>query len=160
MAGNPMQRKSRNSFLLGIIVALLISSIAIVILFLQINKKDQEIKNMKASTKKVYVLNEDVESGQILTQDMFSIKEVNSDSIPSDATAMTEVIESWFLQTSEGDMVQRDSKGLFIDSKGDSIIELFEVTAEDVKDAEGLEVGQYYRKWRENSYLSKRNTIQ
>ena len=42
MATNPMQRKARNSFLLGMLVMLLISGIIIALLFIQlINKKNK-----------------------------------------------------------------------------------------------------------------------
>ena len=39
MVSNPMQRKSRNSFLLGMVVALLISGIVIAALFLMLKQK-------------------------------------------------------------------------------------------------------------------------
>ena len=45
MATNPMQRKARNSFLLGMLVMLLISGIIIALLFIQLmnkTKKEQE----------------------------------------------------------------------------------------------------------------------
>ena len=43
MATNPMQRKARNSFLLGMLVMVLISGVVIAFLFIQLmnkNKKD------------------------------------------------------------------------------------------------------------------------
>ena len=40
MASNPMQRKSRNSFLLGIIVTLLITGVVIAFLLLQLKQKN------------------------------------------------------------------------------------------------------------------------
>ena len=39
MATNPMQRKARNSFLLGMLVMLLITGIVIAILFMQLMNK-------------------------------------------------------------------------------------------------------------------------
>ena len=42
MAMNPMQRKSRNSFLLGMVLTLLITSVIIAFLFLQVTKLKQE----------------------------------------------------------------------------------------------------------------------
>mgnify|MGYP000389941712 FL=1 len=43
MASNPMQRKARNSFLLGIVVTLLITGAVIAFLILQLkNYKDKE----------------------------------------------------------------------------------------------------------------------
>ena len=39
MATNPMQRKARNSFLLGMLVMLLISGVIIALLFMQLMNK-------------------------------------------------------------------------------------------------------------------------
>ena len=50
MATNPMQRKARNSFLLGMLVMLLISGVIIALLFMQLMnkmKKEQEEKAKK-----------------------------------------------------------------------------------------------------------------
>ena len=44
MASNPMQRKARNSFLLGMIITLLITGAIIVFLFLQLNQQIQAKK--------------------------------------------------------------------------------------------------------------------
>ena len=46
MATNPMQRKARNSFLLGMLVMVLISGVVIAFLFIQLmnkNKKEDRI---------------------------------------------------------------------------------------------------------------------
>ena len=51
MATNPMQRKARNSFLLGMLVMVLISGVVIAFLFIQLmnkNKKEQEPQVVKA----------------------------------------------------------------------------------------------------------------
>ena len=56
MATNPMQRKARNSFLLGMLVMLLISGVIIALLFMQLsNKIKKEQEELKASVK-AYVL--------------------------------------------------------------------------------------------------------
>ncbi len=62
MATNPMQRKARNSFLLGMLVMLLIAGVIIAFLFIQLmNKTKKEQEELKLSTN-VYVLNQDVKS--------------------------------------------------------------------------------------------------
>lgn len=132
MAVNPMQRKARNSFLLGVIVTLLISSIAIVILFLQLSNKDKALKAEIGAKQSVYLLNQDVKSGQVLTQDMFSLELINIAEVPSNATALSSVIDTWFLQTKDGEMVCRDKDGLYLKTS-DSIIEVYQ------------ENGGYYR---------------
>ena len=77
MATNPMQRKARNSFLLGMLVMLLIAGVIIAFLFMQLmNKTKKEQEELKASVK-AYVLNQDVSSGQVITTDMLTIQTVN-----------------------------------------------------------------------------------
>ena len=77
MATNPMQRKARNSFLLGMVVMLLISGLIIAFLFIQLkNKMDKEKAELQASVQ-AYVLNQDVSSGQVITTDMLTKQTVN-----------------------------------------------------------------------------------
>ena len=112
MASNPMQRKARNSFLLGIIITLIITGVVIAFLFLQLKKvKDEQAEEAKLKVN-VYTINQDVKSGQVLTEDMFSLQTVNKNLIPNNATSVASVIDSWFLQTKDGQRVNRDSEGL------------------------------------------------
>ena len=129
MASNPIQRKARNSFLLGMIVTLLIAGVIIALLFLQLKQKTEDLNAELNSKVNVYVLNQNAKSGQVLTQDMFTIKKINKDSIPSNATALSSVIDTWFLQTKDGTMINTDSQGLYLNVP-DSIIE---VSTEDGK---------------------------
>lgn len=132
MALNPMQRKARISFLLGIIITLLITGAVIVLLFLQLKKLNDEKAAEAALKVNVYTLNQDVKSGEVITEDMLSKQAVNKTLIPSNATSDYLDIESWFLQTKDGEQVYRDKEGLYL-KKADSIIELI------------LEDGQYYK---------------
>ena len=133
MATNPMQRKARNSFLLGIILTLIITGVVIAFLFLQLKKVKDEQAAEAAAKVNVYTLNQDVKSGQVLTEDMFSLQTVNKSTIPIGATSIPDVISSWFLQTKDGQTVNRDSEGLYI-SVSDNIIELYD-----------NDNGQYYK---------------
>ena len=151
MASNPMQRKSRNSFLLGIIVTLLITGVIIAVLLLMLKQKNDELQAELDAKVRVYTLTEDVKAGQILTEDMFSLKTIHQDSIPSNATATAQVIESWFLQTKAGECVCTDKYGLYLDrSSGepaaDTIIEVLKNTDKEFKDSKGNEVavGEYF----------------
>lgn len=132
MASNPMQRKSRNSFLLGVIITLLIAGVIIALLFLQLKQKTEELNAEINAKVKVYTLTQDVKSGQVLTQDMFALKSIHKDSIPRNATALSSVIDAWFLQTKDGTMVKTDSEGLYLD-KPDSILEVTEENGEKYK---------------------------
>ena len=131
MAVNPMQRKSRISFLLGMIITLLITGVIIVFLFFQLRQKNEELQAEIGAKQSVYVLNQDVKGGQVLTDDMFVTKQINVEEIPANATSLSDVVSSWFLQTEDGKVLYRDAVGLYID-ESDSIIELYN------------ENGQYY----------------
>ena len=102
MATNPMQRKARNSFLLGMLVMLLISGIIIALLFMQLmNKTKKEQEELKASVN-AYVLSQDVSSGQVITTDMLKKQTVNRTLVPSNATSDITLIENYALQDKEG----------------------------------------------------------
>lgn len=102
MATNPMQRKARNSFLLGMLVMLLIAGVVIALLFMQLmNKTKKEQEELKASVN-AYVLNQDVSSGQVITTDMLTLQTVNRNLVPSNATSDISLIENYALQDKEG----------------------------------------------------------
>lgn len=124
MAINPMQRKVRNSFLLGMVITLLVTGVIIVLLFMQVKNYKDAQKAENAKLVKVYALNQEVKSGQVLTQDMFSIKTVNRETVPNNATSLASVIDTWFLQTKDGENVYTDDIGLYL-AKEDQIIEVF-----------------------------------
>lgn len=120
MAMNPMQKKARISFLLGIIITLLITGVIIILLFLYMNKLKNQIDTITGNLTSIYVLNQDVKSGQELTEDLFQIKKVDKTTIPADATKTSEVIESWYMQTKDGTMLNRDAEGLYYIQTDDS----------------------------------------
>lgn len=145
MPSNPMQRKTRNAFLLGVTVTLLVAGVVIVLLFLMLKQKNDQLVAEQAAKINVYTLTQDVKAGQILTEDMFSLQQVNRDTVPSNATATFEVIDSWFLQTKEGEPINTGKYGLYLD-KGDTIIEVIENTGNQFEDSKGNKVatGDYY----------------
>lgn len=66
MTMNPMQRKARNSFLLGFLIMLVIAAIIIGLLLMQIsNMKSEEEENPKILA---YILTRDIKSGEEITQ--------------------------------------------------------------------------------------------
>ena len=151
MTSNPMQRKSRNSFLLGIIVTLLITGVIIAVLLLMLKQKNDELQEEISSKRNIYTLAEDVKAGQILTQDMFVKKAIHSGTIPNNATSVDQVIESWFLQTKTGEAVYTDKYGLYLDRSSsdlaaDTIIEVLQNTDKEFKDSKGnvVAVGEYF----------------
>ena len=142
MASNPMQRKSRNAFLLGMIITLLITGVIIVLLFLQLKQKNDELNAELNAKVKVYTLTQNVKSGQVLTKNMFKLQKIHKDSVPNNATSVEKVINSWFLQTKEGEMISTDKYGLYLDrtdgnKQADGIIEVMQYEGETTKDAYG-----------------------
>ena len=151
MASNPMQRKSRNSFLLGIILTLIITGAIIGLLFAQLKQKNDELKAIEEAKVRVYTLAQDVKAAQILTEDMFQIKTIHRDSVPSNATSVQSVIDTWFLQTKEGETICTDEYGLYLDRGGedkisDTIIEVRKNEGETIQDFKGKDIqnGEYF----------------
>lgn len=69
MAINPIQRKSRNSFFLGVLVMLIIAVAVGGLLWATVIKKDKEAEKQEVIAY-VYALNQEVLSGQEITSDM------------------------------------------------------------------------------------------
>lgn len=105
MATNPMQRKTRNSFLLGMLLMLVITGVIIAILVMQLMDRIKEENAKKATMVSIYVLNNDVSSGQEITSDMLIKKEVYRDLVPANATSNMDVLETWKMQDKEGNEV-------------------------------------------------------
>lgn len=125
MAANPLERKSRNSFLLGIVITLLITGCIIAILLVQLAKINQQRKEEKALLQTVYALNTDVKSGQIITQDMIEMLTVSSAAIPMNAISDAAVLSNYTLKDAEGNDVYTDEQGLYI-RKNSEYLEVYE----------------------------------
>ena len=102
MATDPMQRKARNSFLLGMLVMLLISGVIIALLFMQLMSRIQQEREDLANSVNAYVLNQDVKSGQVITTDMLTLQPVNRTLVPNNATSDISIIQNYALQDKEG----------------------------------------------------------
>ena len=84
MAMNPMQRKSRNSFLLGMVLTLLITSVIIAMLFLQVTKLKDEADKLEKSYVTAYVLQTDIESGRNITMNDVKPEKISRLMLPTD----------------------------------------------------------------------------
>lgn len=85
MAVNPMQRKAKNSFLLGVVITLLISGLIIGLMLMELNKVKKEQQEKEASLKPVYVTTREIKSGETVKPDDFKTVQVDKSAIPSDA---------------------------------------------------------------------------
>lgn len=70
MATNPMQRRTRNSFLLGTLIGLAIAAVVGFILVTQVNELKKEVSSLKALQRSFVVLTADVDSGGEITADL------------------------------------------------------------------------------------------
>ena len=105
MAINPMQRKARNSFLLGMLLMLVIAGAVVALLIVQLkNYRDKELEEQRASVN-IAVLNQDVKSGQVITADMLDTQTVNRNYIPENAIGDAATLDNYNLQDKEGNMV-------------------------------------------------------
>lgn len=86
MAMNPMQRKTRNAFLLGFIAALIVGGIGIALLFMQLKNKNAEIDKIRAemnvAMSNVYVISKDVREDEPVEVQM---KSIPTEYVPSKA---------------------------------------------------------------------------
>lgn len=79
MAVNPMQRKARQSFLLGMVVMLVIAAIVVALLFMQIMKLKDAESATAAASRTVFVLKNDIKSGQTITSADLTTKSMVTD---------------------------------------------------------------------------------
>ena len=105
MATNPMQRKARNSFLLGMLITLIITGLIIALLAMQLMNMKKQLETKEDNIVNAYALTEDVKSGQIITGDMLEKIEVNSTVVPSNATSDLTQIDNYFLEDKQGNEV-------------------------------------------------------
>ena len=63
MASNPMQRKARNSFLLGVFITMIIAALVIAFLLYMMYQQKAEKEEIENDKVTVYVLIKDVKSG-------------------------------------------------------------------------------------------------
>lgn len=123
MATNPMQKKARNSFILGVLVTFIIMAMIVAILLIQIKKMKEEENKRIADTVKVCVLKTDVTSGQIITSDMIDIKEVLKSTVPSNATSNITNLQNYFLEDKSGNSVVTSNGKTYL-QRGNQNIEL------------------------------------
>lgn len=108
MAGNPMQRKSTGSFILGMVVMLLIAVVVVGLLYMKMKNLQDKLQKYEAneSTANIYVLNQDVKAGQVLESSMFSEKQIAKAMIPENATTnIVSTLSSYSLRDTSGNRI-------------------------------------------------------
>ena len=137
MATNPMQRKARNSFLLGVVLTLVVAGMIIVLLILQLKNYKEKEAEEQANSVKVWVLSQDVISGQIITTDMLKQQVTNKTLVPSNAIGDMSILSNYSLSDKEGNEVITEYKNnvatLYLSKNGSK----YEIKTES-------ETGSYY----------------
>lgn len=137
MATNPMQRKARNSFLLGVLCTLVLAGIVIALLILQLKNYKEKEAEEQANSVKVWVLSQDVISGQVITTDMLTQQVTNKTLVPSNAVGDMSILSNYSLSDKEGNEVITEYKNnvatLYLSKNGTK----YEIKTED-------ETGSYY----------------
>lgn len=110
MATNPMQRKARNSFLLGMLITLVIAGAIIALLFIQLKNYKEKEQEEKANSVKVWVLGQDVISGQVITNDMLTQQVINKNVVPTNAFGNIDVLNNYSLEDKEGNEIVTEYK--------------------------------------------------
>lgn len=83
MVANPMQKKARNSFLLGMVITLVVCLILFALFYFLIINKDKVSEKEKGKEVIAYTLNQDVKSGEAITSNMLTQMKVYTSMLPS-----------------------------------------------------------------------------
>lgn len=94
MATNPMQKKARNSFILGILVTVVIMGIIVALLLMQLMKLKNEEEEREARLVSVYALNASVKSGDSIDSSMLTKVTTDSSASPKNAVSMGALTEN------------------------------------------------------------------
>lgn len=93
MAVNPMQKKARNSMLIGIIIGLLIGCLGIAFFFMQAINYKKQIDQIAANEVKAYALKNDIKSGTNITVNDLIQVSASKDSIPADYITINDITD-------------------------------------------------------------------
>lgn len=102
---NPLEQKARSSFIKGFVIALLIGILVSAYLGLQLYQKIGEEKQRQDSLKNVLVLAQNVSSGQLLTENMFTTKKVDPDIAQTDSLNAYDKLKAYFLTDKYGNKI-------------------------------------------------------
>lgn len=122
MPKNPMQRKAQNSFLLGMFITLIITGAIIAFLVVQLTRLTNEQKEAEANRKQVYVLAQDISSGDTVTADLLQSQMVDGTTIPSNALTPVMLDEQSNVFDEDGNLVRKVNIVSKIDLKKGTII--------------------------------------
>ena len=93
MATNPMQKKARNSFVLGILVTVVVMGLIVALLLMQLVKLKEEEEKRQSRQVNVYALNTDVKSGDTIDTSMLKKVTTEASASPKNAANLGVITE-------------------------------------------------------------------
>lgn len=93
MAKNPMQRKARNSFILGMFVTLVITGVIIAFLIFRLININNVHKEKQQESKDAYVLTTDIKSGDNIKLENLKKVEVDTEILPNNSITLMQIEE-------------------------------------------------------------------
>ena len=130
MATNPMKKKFRNGLIIGILITFIIAAIIVALLVMKIQDQQEEIESYQVAMTSVYILNQDVQSGQALTSDMFTLSTIPSTTVPSNSTGnIVTTLSSYSLSDNLGHNIYVASSDSGTTLYTDGTYELLKVTS-------------------------------
>lgn len=94
MAKNPMQRKARNSFILGMFITLIITGSIIGLLVFKLININKENREKEQGLKNAYVLVTDIKSGDSIKLENLKKVDIETNIIPSNAITLSQIEEN------------------------------------------------------------------
>ena len=94
MAKNPMQRKARNSFILGMFITLIITGSIIGLLVFKLININKENKEKEQGLKNAYVLVTDIKSGDSIKLENLKKVDIETNIIPINAITLSQIEEN------------------------------------------------------------------
>lgn len=94
MAVNPMQRKARNYFLIGFLIAIVIMAVVVVLILRQLQAVKAEKEALIALQSSVFVASKDLKSGQTVTASDFNTATVITSVDPSEIVTSADFVST------------------------------------------------------------------
>ena len=94
MATNPIQKKTRNSFMLGMLVMFILMGMVVAVLAYMIVTLKQAENDRLARQKNAYVVSESISSGNSVDSSMLKATKIDTSAVPTDAVNLGDITEN------------------------------------------------------------------
>lgn len=94
MATNPIQKKTRNSFMLGMLVMFILMGIVVAVLAYMIVTLKEAENDRLARQKNAYIVSETISSGNSVDSSMLKATKIDSSAVPTDAVNLGDITEN------------------------------------------------------------------